>query len=390
MRWDEKANPLSAQYREVCNFGGLEAQERRLAVVKVSKTKPVVTVGLDLGDRFSQVAVLDPDGEVIEEGRVATTEAGLRQRFSGCGGMRIALEAGTHSPWVSRLLAGFGHEVLVANPRKLRLIYQNRKKSDRVDALYLARVARMDPKLLAPLEHRGVEAQRDLALLRSRDALVATRTLLINHARGLVKSSGGRLPRCSSRAFEKMAREAMPESLASGLGAIVEIIASINQTIRQLEQRLESIAEQRYPQTKLLRQVAGVGPITSLAFVLTIEDPARFTKSRIVGAFLGLAPGRKSSGERDPELRITKEGDPFLRRLLVTSAHYILGPFGPDCDLRRFGLKIAARGAKNAKKRALVAVARKLAVLLHHLWRWQEVYEPLHQPVRKTTSHQVA
>ncbi len=351
---------------------------------EISRGIPALTVGLDLGDRFSQIAVLDAGGELVEEGRVATTELALRQRFSGCGRMRIALETGTHSPWVSRVLADCGHEVVVANSRKLRLIYENRRKSDRVDALYLARVARLDPKLLAPVEHRGAAAQKDLALLRSRDALVATRTLLINHARGLVKSFGGRLPNCSSRAFQKRVTESIPQPLEPGLQAIVETIASVTEAIKRLERRLEAVAEQNYPETKLLRQVVGVGPITALAFVLTIEDPKRFSKSRAVGPYLGLVPGRMSSGDSDPQMRITKEGDPFLRRLLVNAAHYILGPFGPDCDLRRFGLKMAIRGGKNAKKRALVAVARKLAVLLHRLWRWAEIYEPLYQQTHQT------
>lgn len=350
---------------------------------KISRGIPALTVGLDLGDRFSQIAVLDVEGELVEESRVATTEPALRQRFSGCGRMRIALETGTHSPWVSRVLADCDHEVVVANSRKLRLIYENRRKSDKVDALYLARVARLDPKLLAPVEHRGAAAQKDLALLRSRDALVATRTLLINHARGLVKSFGGRLPRCSSRAFQKRVIESIPQPLGAGLQEIVETIASVTEAIKRLEGRVEAVAEQSYPETKLLRQVGGVGPITSLAYVLTIEDPKRFSKSRSVGPFLGLVPGRMSSGDSDPQMRITKEGDPFLRRLLVNAAHYILGPFGPDCDLRRFGLKMASRGGKNAKKRALVAVARKLAVLLHRLWRWAEIYEPLYQQTRQ-------
>src|SRR6266542_1939585 len=337
------------------------------------------TVGLDLGDRFSFVVVLGQAGQILEEGRVATREAALRRRFSGCPPMRIALETGTHSPWVSRVLEECGHEVIVANSRKLRLIYENPSKDDRVDALYLARVARLEPALLSPVEHRGATAQKDLALLRSREALVSARTQLINHVRGLVKSVGSRLPACSSRSFPKKASEKTPESLRSGLLAGVEEIASLNDRIKALEKQIEVRSDAIYPQTKLLRQVKGVGPITSLAFVLTLEDPRRFQKSRTVGVFLGLVPGRKQSGGSDPQRRITKQGDGCLRRLLVNAAHYILGPFGPDCDLRRFGSRIASRGGKFAKKRAVVAVARKLAILLHHLWRSAEVYEPLYQ-----------
>jgi transposase len=341
------------------------------------------TVGLDLGDRFSQFVVLDAAGQLVEEGRVATREAALRQRFCGVEPMRIALETGTHSPWVSRVLRECGHEVLVANSRKLRLIYQNRRKDDRVDALYLARLARLDPRLLWPVEHRGEAAQKDLALLRSRDALVVARTRLINHVRGLVKSFGQRLPACSSRSFPSKVLEEVPELLRPGLVPVVGMVASINDQIKVLERQLERLAEEGYPETKLLRQVAGVGSISSLAFVLILEDPGRFAKSRAVGAYLGLVPGTDKSGESDPQMRITKEGDPLLRRLLVSAAHYILGPFGPDSDLRRCGLRIAARGGKNAKKRAVIAVARKLAVLLLHLWRSGEVYKPLHQERRK-------
>lgn len=338
-----------------------------------------MTVGLDLGDRFSRFLIFDADGELIEEGRLATREGALRRRFSGCPRMRIALETGTHSPWVSRLLEQCGHEVVVANSRKLRLIYENPTKDDRVDAFYLARLARLDPTLLAPVQHRGGNTQKDLALLRSRDALVSARTQLINHVRGLVKSVGSRLPTCSTRAFPKKISAQIPESLQPALSPVVEQIASLNERIKTLDRQIQALAEQSYPQTKLLCQVGGVGPITSLAFVLTLEAAERFSRSRTVGAFLGLVPGRKQSGKSDPQKRITKCGDSFLRRLLVNAAHYILGPFGPDSDLRRFGSKIASRGGKNAKKRAIVAVARKLAVLLHHLWRSGEVYEPLYQ-----------
>lgn len=346
--------------------------------------RPQRTVGLDLGDRFSHLVVLDEEGEVVEEGRVATREEALRERFAGCSPMRIALETGTHSPWASRVLEECGHEVVVANSRKLRLIYENRNKNDRVDASYLARLARLDPRLLSPIQPRGKTTQKDLALLRSRDALVSARTQLINHVRGLVKSIGSRLPACSSRAFPKKVTEKIPESLRPGLLPVLEELASLNDRIKGIEKQLEVLCDAIYPQTKLLRQVTGVGPITSLAFVLTLEAPQRFQKSRTVGAFLGLVPGRKQSGRSDPQMRITKCGDRDLRRLLVNAAHYILGPFGPDSDLRRFGERIASRGGKNAKKRALVAVARKLAILLHHLWRSSEVYEPLYQQTHAT------
>jgi transposase len=350
-----------------------------------SKEHPPMTAGLDLGDKYSYLCLIDTrSGEVIEEGRLRTTSEALRRRFaSERPPMRIAIETGTHSPWVSRLLEELGHEVLVANARKTRLIYANKRKTDEVDAENLARLARVDPKLLYPLKHRGEESQAHMALIRSREALVGTRTQLVNHVRGTVKSFGARLPKCPARSFHKRAPEHIPEALRPALGPILEQIGSLTERIRQYDRELETLCQEHYPQTQLLRQVEGIGPLTALTFVLTLEDPYRFERSRSVGAYLGLVPATDRSGERDPQKRISKEGDEMLRKLLVGSAHYILGPFGSDSDLRRHGEKIAARGGKNAKKRAAVAVARKLCVLLHRLWVTAEVYEPLHDAHRR-------
>ncbi len=207
--------------------------------------------------------------------------------------------------------------------------------------------------------------------------MVECRTQLVNHVRGAVKSFGARLPKCAARSFHKSASEHIPEALLPALGPIVEQIGSLTERIRDYDRQLERISRECYPETGLLRQVEGIGPLTALTFVLTVEDPYRFEKSRSVGAYLGLVPATARSGDRDPQKRISKEGDEMLRRLLVSGAHYILGPFGSDSDLRRHGEKIASRGGKNAKKRAVVAVARKLAVLLHSLWVSGEVYEPL-------------
>jgi transposase len=345
---------------------------------------PVVTAGLDLGDKYSYLCLIDTDsGEVIEEGRMRTTPEALERRFCSEQPLRIAIEAGTHSPWVSRVLEECGHEVLVANPRKVRLIYSNRRKTDEVDAENLARLARLDPKLLYPLKHRGEHSQAHLAIIRSREALVGSRTQLVNHVRGAVKSFGARLPKCPARSFHKKAPEHIPEALLPALGPILEQIGSLTQLIREYDRRLETICQEHYPETELLRQVEGVGALTALTFVLTLEDPHRFEKSRSVGAYLGLVPGKDQSGDRDPQKRISKEGDEMLRKLLVGSAHYVLGPFGSDSDLRRHGEKIASRGGKNAKKRAAVAVARKLSVLLHRLWVSGDVYDPFHNARRR-------
>jgi transposase len=336
-----------------------------------------VTGGLDVGDRYTYICVVDAGGQTVDEGRVPTTADALRRRFGGLPRMRLVLETGGHSPWMSRLLEECGHEVLVAHARQVRLIAESDSKSDRADAETLARLGRLDPALLKPIRHRGADAQRDLAVIRARDELVQARTKLVNHARGAVKAFGGRLPMCSTESFPKRVRDAIPEELRATLSPMLDVIATLTQEIGHYDRQVETIATTRYPETATLRQVPGVGVLTALSYVLTLEDPARFPKSRAVASYLGLRPKQRDSGASAPALRITKAGDAFLRRLLVGSAHYILGPFGPDTDLRRWGLTLAGRGGPNAKKRAVVAVARKLAVLLHRLWVTGEVYEPL-------------
>lgn len=336
-----------------------------------------LTVGIDVGDKHSHVCVLDAGGEVIEESRIRTTVEAVRRRFSNMVGMRVALEAGTHSNWIADELRSLHHEVLVANARKLRAIYQSDRKDDRADAQMLARLARADPKLLSPIEPRTAGIRHDLELVRSRGALVEARTKLVNHARGLAKSAGQRLRTCSAESFHKLD---LPQGLREALAPLMIVIETMTVQIRAFDKEVVRLGRETYPQAGLLRQVPGVGPLTSLCFVLTLEDPARFKKSRDVGAYLGLVPRRAQSGASDPKLRITKAGDGMLRSLLIQNAHYILGPFGPDCDLRRFGEHIAKGGGKCAKRRALVAVARKLAVLLHRLWQSAEVYDPLRAP----------
>lgn len=349
-----------------------------------SKERIKITAGLDLGDKYSHLCVLDTDsGEIIEESKLRTTPEALRRRFNSESQMKIAIEVGTHSPWVGRLLGECGHERVIANPRKVRLIYGDKRKTDRLDAENLARLARLDPRLLYPLEHRGEGSQAHLAIVRAREALVGTRTQLVNHVRGAVKSFGARLPKCSARSFHNKVADHLPQELVPALKPLLETIGELNAHIRDYDRKLEEIAVKHYPETELLRLVPGVGALTALSFVLTLEDPHRFESSRAVGAYLGLVPGKDQSGDSDPQQRISKEGDEMLRKLLVVSAQYILGPFAPDSDLRRHGEKIAERGGKNAKKRAVVAVARKLSVLLHKLWLTGEQYEPLYNAQRQ-------
>jgi len=336
-----------------------------------------ITIGCDLGDKTTHICALDGRGEVTLRERIRTGPEDVARFFAQLPRALVVLEVGTHSRWFSETARKFGHEVIVANARQLALIYKSRSKTDRKDAEHLARLGRVDRRLLAPIQHRSEKSHAHLAMLRCRDGLVRGRTRLINSARGVIKPFGIRFPQCESESFHKKVRGLVPPSLQ---GALVPLLASIEQMtseIRSLDREIEKLASDIYPDAAHLRQIPGVGPITSLAFVLTLEDKTRFRKSRDVGGFLGLVPRKSQTGESDPELGITKAGDPFVRRLLVGCAQYILGPFGPDTDLRRHGLALSNRGGQVAKKRAVVATARKLAVLLHRLWVTGEVYEPL-------------
>jgi transposase len=336
-----------------------------------------LTIGFDLGDRFSSYCVLDEDGEIILEQRLATTPEAVEQIFGRMAPCCIAMETGTHSPWVSRLLTALGHEVIVAHAQKVRLIVKSRRKDDRIDARTLARLARIDPELLSPVQHRSAQAQLHLTEIRARAGLVSARTALVNAARGLVKSSGERLRKCGTQQVRRESTSTLSAGLQEALEPLLREVESLNERIQEYDRRIARMAKETYPETALLKQVKGVGDLIATAYVLTIEDPHRFRKSRDAGCFVGLQPGRRNSGESEPQMHISKEGDEYLRTLLVQGAHYILGPFGEDSDLRRWGQQLAARGGKNAKKRAVVAVARKLAVLLHRLWVSGEVYEPL-------------
>jgi transposase len=337
-----------------------------------------ITIGMDLGDKNHVVAVLDADGQELLCTKLANTKVSIKRFFRQYAGARVAIEAGTHSPWISRLLEDLDCRVYVGNPYKLRMIWDSTDKSDERDARMLAMVCRLEPKMLWPVKHRGARAHNDLEVIKARNILVQSRTKLINHVRSAIKGTGERLPKCSTDSFGNRVVNLLPKSLLPALQPLVDTIADITSRIRKLDKQIEGLILDRYPEAQLLRQVQGVGPVTALGFILTIEDPGRFAKSRMVGPYLGLTPRRDQSGDTDKQLPITKAGNVYLRKLLVGCAHYIIGPFGPDSDLRRHGMMIASRGGKNARKRAAVAVARKLSVLLHRLWFSGETYVPFY------------
>ena len=340
-----------------------------------STRRPTRTIGLDVSDLTTSFCVLDDDGSAVERGRCPTTAEGLRAELGSRPRARVALEATTHSPWIARLVAELGHQPVVAHPAAAARLADRIRKTDERDAEMLARTARLDPKLLAPIQHRTAQQQQDRALLLSRDRLVRLRASLVLFVRGSVKPLGGRIRGLTTRSFGRKALEQIPKGLRPALVPQLQVIEEISRQIARLDRQIATVARQRYPQTALLRQVDGVGPVTALAYVLTIHDPDRFTVER-VASYLGLVPRRNQSGQYDPDLPITRAGDRFVRRLMIQCAQHMLGPHGKDSALRRWGLALKARGSAGSGQRAAVAVARRLAGVLLALWKTGAVSRP--------------
>src|SRR5499427_6334679 len=204
-----------------------------------------LTVGVDLGDQWSRYCSLDLQGETLSEGPVQTRQADLAEFFKALTPARVVIEVGTHSAWVQEIIAGEGHEVLVANPRLMEGSKRRKRKNDRIDANKLARLGRVDPQSLHPIEHRSREVRQDLVLLRARDAWVAVRTELINATRGLVKSMGQRLPGCSSQSFASQAEEALPVEIREALLPLVQFVEAMSACIRDYDRRIEGAGQRK-------------------------------------------------------------------------------------------------------------------------------------------------
>lgn len=345
-----------------------------------------LTVGLDVGDRRTHFCAVDGNRRVASRGSFATTQQGLEEALRPFVGAKVVLEAGSQSPWMSRVLRAQGWDLQIADPRRVQLISKDPRKTDRRDAEMLAKLGAAMPDLLGSIHHRGELAQSHLSILRARDLLVQMRKMAVQQVRGLCKAFGVRLPATSTSSFPQRVVELVPPVLHEAVMPLLDLLSELSKQIHAFDKTLAAVAKRHYPEVHHLQQVDGVGPVISVAFVLTIEDPRRFSSSRQVGSWLGLCPRSRSSGDSNPQLRISKAGDQRLRRLLVQGAHRLLGPFGADCDLRRYGLHLAARGGRAAKKRALTAVARKLAVLMHRLWLSGATYEPLRNANRVTAA----
>ena len=282
-----------------------------------------VVAGLDLGDKHSFVCLIDLDGNVVERKKLRTSLAAFERYFGEWAGMRVVCEAGTHANWVYRLLGRLEHEPLMADTHRLALITQSLSKDDRTDAERLAELGLRMPAMLNPVKPASRETQSDRAVLKARETLIEVRTKLINSVRGTLKSFGVRLPASSGNAFASKAGPRLPGELRETLGPLLVVMQHVSDEIRRYDKRILELGEKKYPQTKRMRSARGVGPITSLAFVLPLDNNRqRLRRSRDAGPRVGLRPKRRDSGERSPELSITKTGDPMLRRLLVQCVCY--------------------------------------------------------------------
>lgn len=356
----------------------------------MKKNTPIqqTIIGVDLGDIKHAICVTDNDGNILKEYFITNTKQSFKKLIETYPQSLVAIEVGTHSPWISRYLTELGAKVVVANARKLRAIYTNERKSDELDARMLAKIVRLDIDLLYPITHQTEDQQRDSLLIKIRASLTKQRVSNMITVRFALKSLGIRLKSVSSSAFANNARGQLAEQpeILELIDSSLAILDELTSQIKKLDKQIEQLIYEKYPAAQHMQQIPGVGPLTSLAFVLHISDPESFIKPRDVGAYLGLVPRRDQSGKVDKQLPISKTGNTYLRCLLVQAAQYILGHFGPDCDLKTHGLKLAARGGKAAKRKAVIATARKLSVMMLTMWKNQSDYNP----DMKNTSNKVA
>src|SRR2546427_3744292 len=243
---------------------------------------------------------------------------------------------------------------------EIGLITKNNAKSDKRDARTLAQLLRADARLLSPIDHRAENLQMDLTVIRMRDNLIATRTRLVTSVRGVVKATGGRLPRGETTSFPQQVRDLIPEPLRPAVAPVLEVIDGLNEAAYEYDCLLEHWAGTRYEESSRLTQVKGVGTLTALTFLLTVGDKERFSRTRDIGPFVGLRPRLGQSGDNEPELRITKAGDGLLRKTLVEWAEDMVGPFGQDSDLRRVGGRLieGGHGRKGGRQRVVVGSGR--------------------------------
>lgn len=340
--------------------------------------RTATVTGLDVSEKHIQICEIDVD-DVVSEGRIATSDKKLREYFEGRAARRIVIEMSSHTRWITELLRSFGHEVLVVDPRRMKLVSGTLYKDDTLDAQTLAMLARDAPRLLKTVPLRDIEHQRLLTMVRARATAVEGRTRIINAIRGMLKPYGYRVPRSSHSVLATYLWSEVEAPILRLIEPLMVLLETFDGQIARYDQEAERILPQLPPNARQLREIPGVGPLTVLYFVAIIGDPNRFAKSRDVGPYLGLCRRRDDSGEYQSELGITKAGDRYMRALLANCVSHIMGPFGKDSDLRDWGLKKLGGATRVEKKKMKVALARKLAVLLLTLWKSGKPYDRHHQ-----------
>lgn len=337
----------------------------------------MLNCGIDVHQNYSRYSIIGKEGDEESAGKVKTTESAIRREFAHRERMRIVLESGTHAGWLSKVLEECGHEVIVAHARRIQLIAENRRKNDKIDAELLARLLRADLNLLTESYVRGEEAERVRTAIKARKHLVDCRTKLSNAIRGLVRKTGYRLESCTTRTIPKAVNDAdLPDAWKAVLAPLAFSVFVLTGWIDKMDRQLEEIAE-NYEIVEVFREICGVGTQTALAYAAAIEDPFRFRRSKQVGAYFGMVPSVSNSGNEDNDQnntgRITKQGDGLVRSLLVQAAHTMLQEGRPESELRQFGKRIER---KKGKKKAAVALARKLCIVMHTLWTTGREYDP--------------
>ena len=301
---------------------------------KCSTEKKKIYVGFDVSEKTIEVFAVC--GTETSKGccKIDNNQDAIKKflsEFKDPKRVCVVMETGTHSLWMS---------------------YRSDKKNDQLDAEKLARLAQADRKLLHPVKHMTLERQTDLTVLKARDLVVRQRTQLINTIRGLLRAAGHKLieEEYSTRTIKKCC-SALPEYMRPAIMPLLQQICHLDLAIKEYDRLVRKLCK-KYPATKILQQITGVGELTSLAFVLIVGDPHRFDNAARLCAYLGVVPKQDQSGDTDKQLGITKKGNKLGRKLLIQAAHYILGPFGPDSELRSYGFRIQARGGKIAKKKS--------------------------------------
>lgn len=338
-------------------------------------------VAMDVHDEYSQVCVMNQAREILMEAKIPTTRQALNDFFRQREKSMVIYEAGPHALWISELLGSLGHETIACHARRVRLIAESRNKNDRVDAEVLARLSLSDLELIKPIQQRSRQTLDQRSIVHARAALVETQKRLRTMLRGMVKPFGVRLATGKKRALAELATAKLPEHAAQSIDAILKTLSVLAEQIQKLTERVEQLADS-HPAAARLQTIPGVGPLVSLSYIHAIEDPARFSRTDI-GPYLGLTPSNRSSaGKKLAPKEKGRPGDPYVRSLLVQSAWTLMNSRSQS-DLARWGRRLSER---IGGKKAAIALARKIATLMHHLWFYDQDFRATMTPHRQTAT----